>query len=228
MTVILVILGAMVLISLKGFQDNLFFNRYLFNPVAILEWKQWDRMLMSGFLHANWPHLLFNGFALYSFSGLVLAYLGTAGFLIIFFGSILLGNFTALVARKHEMHYRAVGASGGAQRYFTPAFTFCLPLSHPLPYSGLVVCSHLYWCVGFRDEKAVRQHRPRSTHGWSLWRHCAHYDAGPRGVARLYRLHEKLAIGLQTNDFLHDLPVGGVQYQGVLTLRIRNFNPFPF
>ena len=113
MTVILVILGAMVLISLKGFQDNLFFNRYLFNPVAILEWKQWDRMLMSGFLHANWPHLLFNGFALYSFSGLVLAYLGTAGFLIIFFGSILLGNFTALVARKHEMHYRAVGASGG-------------------------------------------------------------------------------------------------------------------
>jgi membrane associated rhomboid family serine protease len=113
MTVILVILGAMVLISLKGFQDNLFFNRYLFNPVAILEWKQWDRMLMSGFLHANWPHLLFNGFALYSFSGLVLAYLGNAGFLIIFFGSILLGNFTALVARKHEMHYRAVGASGG-------------------------------------------------------------------------------------------------------------------
>lgn len=113
MSVILIILGAMVLISLKGFQDNLFFNRYLFNPVAILEWRQWDRMLMSGFLHANWPHLLFNGFALYSFSGLVLAYLGTAGFLIIFFGSILLGNFTALVARKNEMHYRAVGASGG-------------------------------------------------------------------------------------------------------------------
>lgn len=107
----LVIVAANVLISYKGFNDFSFFEKYKFN-VGGLRRGEKVRLFSSGFLHVDMQHLLFNMISLYFFSGLVILYLGIVGFLTIYIGSLLVGNFLSFYFHKDEYHYSAVGASG--------------------------------------------------------------------------------------------------------------------
>jgi membrane associated rhomboid family serine protease len=50
---------------------------------------QYERLVTSGFLHADVVHLLFNVIAMYSVAMYVEAAAGTTGFLMIYFGSLL-------------------------------------------------------------------------------------------------------------------------------------------
>ncbi|WP_298548985.1 rhomboid family intramembrane serine protease [uncultured Aquimarina sp.] len=109
--VVIVIILANVLISLKGLNDFSFFERYKFNIGGIRRGEQL-RMLASGFLHVDMMHLFFNMFTLYFFAPDVIENLGNVQFLIIYFGSLLLGNLFSLFFHKDEYHYSAVGASG--------------------------------------------------------------------------------------------------------------------
>jgi len=100
-----------VLVSLKGFSDRLFFERYKFQIGPILNGEQ-IRMFTSGFLHVDQTHLFFNMFALYIFADPVIAHLGVLKFVIIYIGSLLAGSTLALSFHKKDPYYSAVGASG--------------------------------------------------------------------------------------------------------------------
>ncbi|WP_417213725.1 rhomboid family intramembrane serine protease [Bizionia sp.] len=109
--VTMVIIAANALISFKGFSDYSFFEQYKFNVGALIRGEK-IRMLTSGFLHVDTAHLFFNMFSLYFFADVVIAYLGSFQFLIVYLGSLLLGNLLSLYFHKNEYHYSAVGASG--------------------------------------------------------------------------------------------------------------------
>ena len=109
--VVIVIIGANVLLSLKGFSDFSFFEKYKFNIGVIRRCEQ-IRMLSSCFLHVDVSHLFFNMFTLYFFAPLVVSYLESVKFLVVYFVSLLVGNLLSLVFHKDEYHYSAVGASG--------------------------------------------------------------------------------------------------------------------
>ncbi|KAB1158358.1 rhomboid family intramembrane serine protease [Tenacibaculum aiptasiae] len=109
--IVLVLIVANVLVSYKGFNDLLFFDRYKFQVQKILNGEK-VRMLTSGFLHADWAHLGFNMYALYLFGGLVIGNFSTINFALIYLGSLLLGSMYSLYQHKHEFYYSAVGASG--------------------------------------------------------------------------------------------------------------------
>jgi len=100
-----------VLFSMKGFSDYAFFEKFKFQVSRILNGEK-IRMISSGFLHVDWLHLGFNMYALYLFGDIVDARLGTLGFLVIYFGSLLAGSFYSLTYHKKEPYYSAVGASG--------------------------------------------------------------------------------------------------------------------
>ena len=106
------LIAANVLFSLKGFQDPLFFRKYLFSIPEILVGKQYLRIVSSGFLHVDWGHLLFNMFALYSFGELLFQLVGPLEFFVIYFVSLVGGNLLSLIINRHKSHYSAVGASG--------------------------------------------------------------------------------------------------------------------
>jgi len=101
------------IISLLGFNDRKFFDRYKFNTYGILELKQVDRLLSSGFLHADFMHLFFNMFTLYFFSRVVIGYLDNLHFIIIYLAAILGGSLLSLWMYRRDMTYSAIGASGG-------------------------------------------------------------------------------------------------------------------
>jgi len=107
----IVIIAANVVFSLKGFSDFSFFEKYKFNIGGIKRGEQ-VRMLSSAFLHVDQMHLFFNMFTLYFFADEVIAYLGPVQFLLVYFGSLIVGNLLSYYFHKDEYHYSAVGASG--------------------------------------------------------------------------------------------------------------------
>ncbi len=109
--VTIAIIAANVIISLKGFDDRLFFEKFKFNVGGIKRGEQ-IRMFSSGFLHVDTAHLLFNMITLYFFASNVIGSLGTYNFLIIYFASLVFGNLLSLYFHKEEFWYSAVGASG--------------------------------------------------------------------------------------------------------------------
>ncbi|WP_242158367.1 rhomboid family intramembrane serine protease [Aestuariivivens sediminis] len=107
----IIIIAANVIISYKGFGDFGFFEKYKFNVGAVRKGEQ-IRLFSSGFLHADNAHLFFNMFTLYFFADVVIGLLNVYKFLIIYLGSLLLGNLLSLYFHKNEYYYSAVGASG--------------------------------------------------------------------------------------------------------------------
>ncbi|HJS01610.1 MAG TPA: rhomboid family intramembrane serine protease [Flavobacterium sp.] len=108
---LIAIIVANVLFSYKGFNDYSFFRKYEFHIGSILSGEK-IRMLTSGFLHADMGHLIFNMITLYFFAPVVVGYLGSLSFVVIYFGSLLFGSLLTFIFHKNEYHYRAIGASG--------------------------------------------------------------------------------------------------------------------
>ena len=105
------VIAANIMVSLKGFNDTYFFDRYKFSIGAIKSGQK-ERMLTSGFLHVDIAHLFFNMFTLYFFADVVIGWFGQGKFIIIYFISLLAGSLLALFFHKNETYYSAVGASG--------------------------------------------------------------------------------------------------------------------
>lgn len=117
------IIIANVLFSYKGFNDYNFFRKYEFHIGGIQNGERY-RMLSSAFLHADMMHLAFNMITFYFFAPWVIAMLGTWLFLLIYFGSLFLGNILTLVLNKDNYNYRAVGASGAVTGVIYSAILF--------------------------------------------------------------------------------------------------------
>ena len=110
------LVGAIILIinilsSIVGFRDRRFFESYSFEINKIRK-GEYYRLLTSGFLHVNTPHLIFNMVTLYFFVSFVTYSLGALSFLILYFVSLIIGNLLTLVIHFNQPNYSAVGASG--------------------------------------------------------------------------------------------------------------------
>lgn len=137
--ILIALIVANVLVSMKGFKDYAFLDRYKFQ-IGKIRGGEKERMLTSGFLHVDWIHLGFNMYALYLFGDIVANNLGTLSFLAIYVGSLLAGSLYSLTYHKNEYNYSAVGASGAvsgivyASILIYPDMTLMLfPLPIPIP-----------------------------------------------------------------------------------------------
>lgn len=121
--VVILLIIINVIFSLKGLKEYSFFERYKFNIGGIRKGEQ-IRMLSSGFLHADMMHLFFNMFTLYFFAPVVITYIGTIKFLVIYLASLLVGNVFSFAFHKNEPHYSAIGASGAVSGIIFSAILF--------------------------------------------------------------------------------------------------------
>jgi len=147
-----------VLVSLKGFSDRAFFERFKFQVGPILNDER-IRMLTSGFLHVDQGHLLFNMLTLYFFADGVIAEVGVLKFLVIYIGSLLTGSLLALAFHKKDAYYSAVGASGAVMGVLYAAilldpdmslFMFFIPI--PIPGYIFGVGYLLYSMYGMKAQ----------------------------------------------------------------------------
>jgi len=121
---VIVVVVVTVLSSLRGFRDARFAMNHVCDVEAVTRRGEWHRLITSGFLHANLPHLAFNMFSFYSFGSILEYVLGALRMLAVYFASMLGGNLLALALHRNET-YRALGASGGVSGViFAAVFLF--------------------------------------------------------------------------------------------------------
>ena len=140
---IFIIIAATAIVSLIGFNNQELFNRFKFSTYAILQQKQWDRMVTSAFLHADWMHLIFNMLTFYFFAPSIIVYLGVFPLLLIYFGAILGGNLLTLFMHRRNSGYSAIGASGGVSGVLFGAIALdphigIMIMFIPIPISGWI------------------------------------------------------------------------------------------
>lgn len=156
--VTIIIIAANVIISFKGFNDYSFFDKYKFNVGGVQRGEKL-RMLSCGFLHADTQHLLFNMLSLYFFADVVIALLSPIQFLLVYFGSLLVGSLLSLYFHKNEYHYSAVGASGAVSGIIYSAillqpgmslYMFFIPI--PIPAYIFGIGYLLYSIYGMKNK----------------------------------------------------------------------------
>jgi len=155
-----ILILANVIVSYRGFKDSLFYDKYKFRVDAVLLYKDYKRMITSGFLHVNWMHLVFNMLALFFFSGSLEQYLGPVRFLIIYFLSLIGGDLLSLFIHRHDGDYDSVGASAAVMGVMYAAIALFpgmrigllfIPIAIPAWLFGLVYV--LYSIYGIRSRK---------------------------------------------------------------------------
>jgi membrane associated rhomboid family serine protease len=119
--VTLTLVFANVAISLWAlFSNPIYMEKFSEWPYQIVHDKTYYQMITSAFLHANFAHLFFNMFALFTF-GVTLEsffnelygeYIGSLYFVLIYFISLLCGSLFTVLLNYKNPHYVAVGASG--------------------------------------------------------------------------------------------------------------------
>jgi membrane associated rhomboid family serine protease len=151
------IIAANILISLRGFNQSGFFDRYKFS-IGAIKAGQRERMITSGFLHVDFSHLFLNMLTLYFFADVVINWFGAPKFLIIYMISLAAGSLLALFFHRDEPYYSAVGASGAVTGILYAAILlqpnmklFLMFIPIPIPAYILGIAYMLYSIYGMKN-----------------------------------------------------------------------------
>jgi membrane associated rhomboid family serine protease len=107
------ILGLTIVISLLGmYQIPDIINKFLFRPYYFLREKQYDTMIMSGFIHADTTHLLFNMITFFFFAFPLERFLGTGKFVALYLAGLVVSHTCTWYKERNNPQYASLGASG--------------------------------------------------------------------------------------------------------------------
>lgn len=144
-TILIVVIAITAIFSFKGFDDLAFFRKYEFHIGSIRAGEQY-RMFTSALLHGDIGHLAFNMITLYFFAPVVIEWLGSMSFALIYVASLLCGSLLTLVLHKNDYSYRAIGASGAVIGILYSAillqpdmslYLFFIPIPIPAAFFGI-------------------------------------------------------------------------------------------
>lgn len=126
------IIAVNVILSVMAFGNVRLFESLKFRIDDIIGGKQYYRLITSAFIHGGYFHLFINMYVLYSFSFFLQNFVSIPQYLMIYFGSLIVGNLLPLFIHKNDSNYSAVGASGAvsgvlyASIFFYPLGTLYL------------------------------------------------------------------------------------------------------
>ncbi|MBK7389725.1 MAG: rhomboid family intramembrane serine protease [Bacteroidetes bacterium] len=128
-TNIIVVITALISIAAFYHRDTMI--RLLFNPYMVSERGQWYRFITSGFVHANWIHLLINMLVFWSFGSVVEHYYnalfeekGPWYFILLYLGGIIIAITPTYKKHMHNAGYNSLGASGAVSAVLFAAILF--------------------------------------------------------------------------------------------------------
>lgn len=137
----LVLFVATIAISLIGlFGAPKLIERSLFRPYWFLRRKEYDTVIMSGFVHADLMHLIFNMMTFYFFAFPLERYMGTTSFVILYLAGLLISHAGTYYKQRRNPDYACLGASGAISAvlfaaivYFPEQSLIILPIPIPIP-----------------------------------------------------------------------------------------------
>jgi membrane associated rhomboid family serine protease len=119
MSITLIIIIINVLVSLAAMNNERLMDQLIFYPPAVTNDKQYYRFFTSGFIHADYGHLIFNMISLYAFGRMVESgfdqIFGESGhllYLLMYLLAFPVSLMPTFGKNRNNSYYRSLGASG--------------------------------------------------------------------------------------------------------------------
>ena len=152
----LIVFVATIVISLIGFSSPQFLDRSLFRPYWLLRRKQYDTVVMSGFVHADFMHLLFNMMTFYFFGFQLERYIGTVQFILLYLLGLLISHAGTYYKQRRNPEYASLGASGAISAVLFSAIVYFpqmslyvmfIPIPVPAPLYAVLYLLYTYYAA---------------------------------------------------------------------------------
>jgi membrane associated rhomboid family serine protease len=182
LTITNILIIANVAASFYAWNKPAIMEGWMMNPYSINRKNEYFRFLTSGFIHADYMHLLFNMFTLWSFGAyLEAAYkyqfgnqMGGVFYLLLFLIGIIVSDMPSYLKHKDNYNYNSLGASGGVS-----SILFACILLNPwmtlniyfIPMKGIFFAVLYTWYSIWMSKK-----------GYDNINHSAHLYGGLFGV----------------------------------------------
>jgi len=150
-------------ISLLGlFRLPAIISKFLFRPHFFLRNKQYDTMIMSGFIHADVGHLLFNMFTFYFFAFPMERHIGTPRFVSLYFLGLVISHTCTWYKHRNNSEYASLGASGAISAvlfayivYFPTNTLMIIPIPVPIPafLFAIAYVAYSYWAAAKSNDR---------------------------------------------------------------------------
>ncbi|MCY7351395.1 MAG: rhomboid family intramembrane serine protease [Cytophagaceae bacterium] len=160
LTIILILVN--VAASIYAFQNEAVMRRWMLNPYTISRRNEYWRFITSGFIHADWGHLIFNMISLYFFGDIVERTLAAlAGpdmakimYLALYLLGIIISDLPTFFQHRNDPGYNSLGASGGVSSVvfagivfypLAPIYIFFIPIGIPGFIFGFLYLAYSYY-----------------------------------------------------------------------------------
>ncbi|WP_371181716.1 rhomboid family intramembrane serine protease [Xanthomonas sacchari] len=155
----LILIVLTVLVSWAAFNNRRLLDRLILWPPAIDRHKQYDRLVTYGFIHADFPHLLFNMVTLYFFGGPidVLMERHTGNMLVyplFYLSALVVSILPSYLKNQKNPNYMSLGASGAVSAVlfafilmapWTGIFFFFIPIPIPAVLYAVFYVGYSIW-----------------------------------------------------------------------------------
>jgi membrane associated rhomboid family serine protease len=149
------------IISILAFYNDDWKAKSMFSPYIIKHRNEWHRFITHAFVHADWLHLFFNMYVLYTFGQLlennyemVFGERGKLYYILLYVLGIVMSAIPGYEKHKNNSWYHAVGASGAVSAVVFAAILFnptmkmgiiFLPIMMPAFVFGLLYLGYSYY-----------------------------------------------------------------------------------
>jgi membrane associated rhomboid family serine protease len=140
---------ANVIFSFIGFSNSEMVDKTIMWPYRVARENQYIRFITSGFLHADYMHLIFNMFTLFFFGRNLELYFnllglgGNISFLALYFLGLIVSDIPSYIKHKDDYNYRSLGASGAVSAVIFATILFS-PWSSIYIYGAIKISATVY------------------------------------------------------------------------------------
>jgi membrane associated rhomboid family serine protease len=161
----LVIFALTIVISFIGLKSPALIDKMVLRPYRLVREREYDRLITSGFVHADFAHLIFNMLTFYFFAFGLEREIGTVAFLALYFIGLVFSNTGSFIKHRNNPEYATLGASGAilavlfASIIYRPEqklFVFPIPVPIPAPLFAVGYLAYSYYAA--RNSKGRINH----------------------------------------------------------------------
>jgi len=135
------LLATIVVVSLLGLlRAPSLIDRNMLRPYGLVARGDYATLVTSGFIHADFAHLLFNGFTFWAFGFGLERHIGTLPFVALYVLGLLASGVATWLIHRRQPGYASLGASGAILAVlfasivvFPTSSIFVLPIPVPIP-----------------------------------------------------------------------------------------------
>ena len=157
-SITIIIVAATCIVSWLAFNNRQLLDRLILWPPAVDRFKQYDRLVTHGFIHADLSHLLFNMVTLFFFGRPVeqvfVERIGVIGYVLFYLSAIVIAILPTYMRHRHDAQYRSLGASGAVSAVlfafilmapWTGIYIFFIPIPIPAIIYAVLYIGYSVW-----------------------------------------------------------------------------------